>query len=106
MLFRSDNQRNDLSDEWVIMVLCDDVKMICESLRNFLWVSFTRCNPALDIHGIGSFVKDKHWGCNGPLIIDSRIKPHHAPALIKDAETEKRIERLFNKGGSLYGKLD
>jgi len=36
-------------------------------------------------------------------VMDARIKPHHAPALVKDAETENKIDRLFAKGGSLYG---
>jgi len=48
---------------------------------------------------------NKHWGCKGPLIFDARIKPHHAPPLEKDPETEKAIDRIFNKGGSLYSIL-
>ncbi len=38
----------------------------------------------------------------GSLIIDARIKPHHAPVLEKDEATERKIDRLFDKGGSLY----
>jgi 4-hydroxy-3-polyprenylbenzoate decarboxylase len=52
---------------------------------------------------VQSFTENKHWGCNGPLIIDARIKPHHAPILEKDPSVEKRIDRLFAKGGSLAG---
>lgn len=88
-----------------VIVLCDDASFTSENLRNFLWVTFTRCNPSHDIYGVDSFYEFKHWGCNGPLIIDARIKPHHAPAVDKDPEVEKRIERLFNKGGSLYKVL-
>src|SRR3546814_12412271 len=40
--------------------------------------------------GINSFTENKHWGCSGSLIIDARIKPHHAPPLVKDPEIEKR----------------
>jgi 4-hydroxy-3-polyprenylbenzoate decarboxylase len=78
---------------------------VSENLNNFLWVSFTRCNPSHDIYGVDEFVNNKHWGCNGPLIIDARIKPHHAPAVEKDPAVEKSIEKIFSKGGSLYGKL-
>jgi 4-hydroxy-3-polyprenylbenzoate decarboxylase len=35
------------------------------------------------------------------MILDARIKPHHAPVLEKDPETEKKIDRLFKKGGCL-----
>ena len=86
------------------IIICDDANFTSASLNNFLWVTFTRCNPAKDIYGINSFYKYKHWGCDA-VILDARIKPHHAPVLEKDAATEKRIERLFNKGGSLYGVL-
>ncbi len=88
-----------------LLVVCDDSNFISSNLNNFLWVTFTRCNPSHDIHGIDSFTVNKHWGCNGPLVFDARIKPHHAPPVEKDAATEKKIERLFNKGGSLYGVI-
>ena len=74
-----------------------------ESLNNFLWTTFTRSNPANDIYGVDSFTEHKHWGCNGPLIIDARKKPHHAPALIKNTEVEKRVDKLFGEGSSLFG---
>ena len=88
-----------------ILVLCDDANFVSATMRNFLWVTFTRCNPSHDIYGINSFTLNKHWGCNGPLIFDARIKPHHAPPVITDAAVDKRIERIFNKGGSLYNIL-
>ena len=69
---------------WIVIV--DDSQFVAESLRNFLWVTFTRTNPAADIHGIEPFVHDKHWGCRGPLVIDARLKPHHAPPLVEDPE--------------------
>jgi 4-hydroxy-3-polyprenylbenzoate decarboxylase len=36
------------------------------------------------------------------MIIDARVKPHHAPALETLPEIEKRVDKLFEKGGSLY----
>jgi 4-hydroxy-3-polyprenylbenzoate decarboxylase len=86
------------------IIICDDTRLVAENLRNFLWVCFTRCNPSHDIYGINSFMENKHWGCNGPLVFDARIKPHHAPPVEKDPVTENKIARLFNKGGSLYMK--
>ena len=86
-----------------LIVLCDDAGFTAENSNNFVWVTFTRSNPSHDIHGINSFTENKHWGCNGPLIIDARIKPHHAPPLIKDPTIEKKVDKLGEKGGSLYG---
>jgi len=85
-----------------LIVLCDDSRFTGATLNNFLWITFTRSNPAYDIYGISSFTQYKHWGCRGPLVIDARMKPHHAPPLLPDDQTERKIERLFNKGGSLY----
>jgi len=89
-----------------LVVLCDDALFTAASMHNYLWVTFTRCNPSHDIYGIGSFITHKHWGCKGPLVIDARIKPHHAPPLEKDPATEKAINRFFERGGSLYGLID
>jgi 4-hydroxy-3-polyprenylbenzoate decarboxylase len=88
-----------------IIVIADDSSFVAEKLNNFLWVTFTRTNPSHDIYGLASFVKNKHWGCEGALVIDARIKPHHAPPVEKDPTVEKRIDRLFDKGGSLYRVL-
>lgn len=85
-----------------LFILCDDPEFISEMLNNFLWVTFTRCNPSHDIYGVSSFTNFKHWGCNGPLVFDARIKPHHAPPVEKDPATEKRIDRFFERGGSLF----
>jgi 4-hydroxy-3-polyprenylbenzoate decarboxylase len=86
-----------------MIVLVDDAHFAAASINNFVWVTFTRSNPSHDIHGVDSFITFKHWGCNGPLIIDARRKPHHAPDLVKDESVERKVDRLGAKGGSLYG---
>lgn len=88
-----------------IIVIADDAGFVASALNNFLWVAFTRCNPSHDIYGINASTKNKHWGSKGPLIIDARIKPHHAPPVEKDPAVESSIDHIFNKGGSLYGRL-
>jgi 4-hydroxy-3-polyprenylbenzoate decarboxylase len=86
-----------------LIVLADDSAFTAKTLNNFLWVTFTRSNPSHDIYGVGEFYENKHWGCRGSLIIDARIKPHHAPALEKVPEIEKRVDALGAKGKSLHG---
>jgi len=88
-----------------LMVLCDDADFTAQNLNNFVWVTFTRSNPSHDIYGINSFIEHKHWGCKGPLIIDARIKPHHAPVLEKDLAVEKLVDKMGEKGGALYGVI-
>lgn len=87
--------------DFPLIVLVDDSAFAARSLSNFLWVTFTRSNPAADICGIGEFTHHKHWGCTGPLIIDARIKPHHAPPLIEDPLITKKIDALAARGGPL-----
>ncbi|WP_207426167.1 UbiD family decarboxylase [Pedobacter sp. SYSU D00535] len=88
-----------------LIVLCDDAGFAADSINNLVWITFTRSNPSHDIYGINSFIQHKHWGCKGPLIIDARKKPHHAPELVKDVAVEKRVDRLGEKGASLYGVI-
>ncbi|MEP7320506.1 MAG: UbiD family decarboxylase [Saprospiraceae bacterium] len=98
---------NSLADQpldgIVLIVLCDDVEFTSKNWDNFLWVTFTRSNPSHDIHGVNAFIEHKHWGCKGPLIIDARIKPHHAPVLEADPQMTSKVDQYFKKGGSLYG---
>lgn len=88
-----------------LIVVCDDASFTAASIDNFVWVTFTRSNPSHDVHGVGAFIEHKHWGCRGPLIIDARMKPHHAPPLLSDPEVEKRVDRLGARGGSLFGVI-
>lgn len=103
MLNRQLGTGDDQLEGILMIVICDDSSFVSASMQNYLWVTYTRCNPSHDIYGIGSFNEHKHWGCRGPLVIDARIKPHHAPPLEKDPQIEKNIDRLFAKGGSLAG---
>lgn len=84
-----------------LIVLVDDSAFTTATLNNFLWVTFTRANPSHDMYGIDGFIENKHWGCRGPLVIDARVKPHHAPPLIPDAKVTARVDQMFARGGEL-----
>ena len=86
-----------------LVIVVDDSAFCCRALDNFLWVAFTRSNPAADIYGVGSRVHKRHWGCAGPLVIDARKKPFHAPALEEYPAVERRIDELAGAGGPLHG---
>jgi 4-hydroxy-3-polyprenylbenzoate decarboxylase len=66
-----------------------------QKLNDYLWITYTRSNPSNDVYGVNEFVENKHWGCKGPMIIDARKKPHHAPELKLDAMVEKKIESII-----------
>jgi 4-hydroxy-3-polyprenylbenzoate decarboxylase len=96
-------EQADALREVALIVLVDEPGFVARSLANFLWVTFTRSNPSHDVHGVGASIEHKHWGCTGPLIIDARIKPWHAPPLIEDPRVSKQVDELAARGGPLHG---
>ena len=86
-----------------LIVVVDDAAFAAASLENFLWVTFTRSNPAADVHGVEAETLHKHWGCRGPLVIDARLKPHHAPPVEEDPGVSARVDALCTSGGPLAG---
>jgi 4-hydroxy-3-polyprenylbenzoate decarboxylase len=86
-----------------LVVLVDDSEFCSRSLDNFLWVTFSRSNPATDVGGIEAATVHKHWGCRGSLVIDARRKPQHAPLLVEDPQVTARVDRLFAQHGPLAG---
>lgn len=91
----------DRINQFPLIVIVDDSDFTARSLSNFLWVVFTRSDPAADIFGIGAFTKQKHWGCMGSLVIDARLKPCHAPPLVEDPQVTRKIDALAARGGPL-----
>ena len=86
-------------NEFPMIVLADDAAFVAESMNNFLWVAFTRTNPSHDIYGVDPFTENKHWGCNGSMIMDARIKPHHAPVLALDKNVEEKVDGILARAG-------
>lgn len=92
----------DITEGLAQIIIYDDfVFNGADLFRDYVWLTYTRSNPSHDIYGVGEYTMNKHWACKGPMIIDARKKPHHAPELIPDTATEKNIERFFKKGASL-----
>lgn len=92
---------NDPTADVPLIVIVDDSDFAARSLDNFLWVTFTRSNPAADVYGVRSFVHQKHWGCRGAMVIDARIKPHHAPPLVEDPTVTSKVDARAARGGAL-----
>jgi len=88
---------------WPLIVVVDDADFCAASLENLLWTTFTRSNPAADVHGADARTHQKHWGCAGPLVIDARLKPHHAPPVEEDPAVTARVDALCRRSGPLAG---
>jgi 4-hydroxy-3-polyprenylbenzoate decarboxylase len=94
-----------MPETFPLVVVVDDSDFVARSLDNWLWVTFTRSDPASDVYGVGAFTERKHWGCTGPLIIDARLKPHHPAPLVEDPTVTKRVDALAVRGGPLHGLI-
>lgn len=68
-------------ERFPLITLTEDSEFAARNLDNWLWVTFTRSDPAKDIDGAFAKFQDKHWSCQAPLIIDARMKPQMQPAV-------------------------
>lgn len=88
-----------------LLVVADDADFCAAHLDNFLWVTFTRSDPATDVYGVKAAIQAKHWSCEAPLLVDARQKPFHAPPLEEDPAVVRRVEALAAPGGPLHNLL-
>jgi len=83
--------------DWPLVVLTDDPVRASASPMNFLWTTFTRFEPAADIHAANVQVKRLHLSYTLPLVIDSRIKPPYPKELFCDPDTADLVTRRWNE---------
>lgn len=94
---------HDPLNAFPLIVLTDRDSCAPASVRDFLWTTFTKSDPARDVFGIGPTVENRHVGFEGSLLIDARRKTFHAPELEEDPEITRRVEALAAPGGPLHG---
>ncbi|MBC8437402.1 MAG: UbiD family decarboxylase, partial [Planctomycetes bacterium] len=89
------------ANRFPLIVIVDESPPLTNNINEFLWVTFTRSNPAVDVHGLGASINHKHWGCTGSLVIDARRKPHHAPLLEVDGQTSGQVDNIASSGHAI-----
>ena len=82
---------------WPLVVLTDDVRRATASPMNFLWTTFTRFEPAADIHAASQRVVRHHVSYTAPIVIDARMKPPYPKELFCDDETAALVDRRWNE---------
>ncbi|MEQ8767936.1 MAG: UbiD family decarboxylase, partial [Planctomycetota bacterium] len=86
--------------EWPLIVLADDVD-IADHVPSFLWATFTRFEPAADLHARSQRIVRHHVTLEGPIVLDARMKPSYPDELIPDpvvaARVGERWSELFPK---------
>ncbi len=100
---------------WPLVVLTDDAARAARSDMNFLWTTFTRFEPAADIHAASTRVVRHHVGYEPPIVIDARMKPWYPAELSCDEATSATVTRRWKEyfpndavemGDSERGHLD
>jgi 4-hydroxybenzoate decarboxylase subunit C len=100
---------------WPLVVVSDEPRRAAASAMNFLWTTFTRFEPAADIHAASHEIIRNHISYRGPIAIDARIKPWHPKELTCDDDTAGLVTRRWNEyfpsrrvemGDSEKGHLD
>lgn len=83
--------------DWPLVVLSDDAARATASDMNFLWTTFTRFEPAADIHAADRRIVRNHVSFVGPVLIDGRMKPWYPKELTCQPEIADRVTRRWRE---------
>ncbi len=82
---------------WPLIVLTDEPRRAARSPINFLWTTFTRFEPAADIHAAATRVVRNHLAYTPPVVIDARLKPGFPRELTCRDDTAAQVTRRWGE---------
>jgi UbiD family decarboxylase len=82
---------------WPLLVLTDEPKRAAASPMSFLWTTFTRFEPAADLHAAATRVVRHHVVHEPPVLIDARRKPSFPKEVSCDPETAALVSRRWRE---------
>ena len=100
---------------WPLVVVSDEPARAVRSDMNFLWTTFTRFEPAADIHSASQRVVRHHLAYEPPIVIDARMKPWYPKEVSCDPQTAATVTARWTEyfpnvkvemGDSERGHLD
>ncbi len=89
---------------WPLLVISDEPERATRSAVNFLWTTFTRFEPAADIHASRVTLERNHVVFTPPVAIDARMKPWYPAEVSCDPETADLVTRRWREYFP-YGKV-
>ncbi|MCK9181574.1 MAG: UbiD family decarboxylase [Fibrobacteraceae bacterium] len=84
-------------EKFPLITLADDSHFTARSIENWLWITFTRSDPAEDIYGTNESIFAKHWSCESPLIIDARSKERMQSPVEENPALEAKARDILSK---------
>jgi UbiD family decarboxylase len=88
--------RDEAFAAWPLVVLHDDAS-VARSAEDFLWATWTRFEPAADIHAASAKIVRNHISYSGPLVIDARAKPGFPAELIVRPDVARLVDRRWRE---------
>ncbi len=88
--------RESVFSKWPLIVLHDDVK-VARSAAHFLWATWTRFEPAADIHAAETRVQRHHLSYQEPIVIDARTKPGFPAELVVREDIAALVNRRWGE---------
>jgi 3-polyprenyl-4-hydroxybenzoate decarboxylase len=82
--------------DWPLVVLHDDASA-ARSAPDFLWATWTRFEPAADIHAAATTVRRHHISYTMPLVIDARMKPGYPDELVVRPDIDELVTRRWRE---------
>jgi hypothetical protein len=83
--------------DWPLIILTEEPARATASTMNFLWTTFTRFEPAADIHAAERRIVRNHIAYSGPIVIDARLKPDFPQELVCDEATARTVTERWNE---------
>ena len=84
-------------EDWPLVVLTDEPARAAASPINFLWTTFTRFEPAADVHAASTWVVRNHVSYGMPVVLDARLKPGFPEELFCSPEVAARVDRRWRE---------
>ena len=84
-------------DGFPLVVLVDEGEDAARDVARFLWVTFTRFNPATDMHLAGTEPRGNHLAYTPPVCLDARKKPWYPEEVRCDPETRGTVDRRWRE---------
>ncbi len=83
--------------DWPLVVMSDEPDRAVASTVNFLWTTFTRFEPAADIHAAAVRVERHHIRHDPPIVIDARMKAWFPAEVSADPDTAALVGRRWRE---------
>ncbi len=83
--------------DWPLLVLSDEPRRAAASPINFLWTTFTRFEPAADLHAAAARVVRNQLSYTAPVLLDARTKRGFPAELTASPTVAAQVARRWSE---------